>query len=93
MTQALPSHPLPSGSGVGSKHQELRSPTPAAEWSPDYEEQDRIAAGRYFINAASDSALRMAFGQMCVPTVCWDCDSTFLSIGADRCHVCMGGKK
>lgn len=34
----------PSGSGVGSKHEALRSPSAGAEWS---EEQDRILAARY----------------------------------------------
>lgn len=78
-----------SGSGVGSKHEPLRSPASEAEWS---EERDRELAARAFVNHAADIALHQSLGALCKSCVCGACGITFLSASAldDRCHVCVG---
>lgn len=55
----------------------------------DWEEQDREAAARAFVNHAADIALRQSLGALCKSCVCGVCGITFLSASDkdDRCHV------
>ncbi len=79
-------------------HHEGRSSVPSSDGRPplpgpeSYEEADRELAARAFVNAAADSAIRVAFGFLCKPKVCVACGITFLGF-SDRdvlCHVDVG---